>query len=436
MHPLIPYHFLRAAFVQSHLRGDALTRYRDRRAGAIARYASRHSPFYRDLYQKRNLDDWQHLPTVDKTAMMACFDTFNTRGVSREEAFAVALAAERNRDFAPVVRGNLTVGLSSGTSGHRGAFLVSPLEMAAWAGTVMQRVLHQLPRSGYRVAFFLRSNSNLYERLNGRIQFRWFDLMMPYADQIAALNLYQPNLLVAPPSLLRALAHASERGLLRIRPQRIVSVAETLEVQDREALEAVFAVPVGQVYQCTEGFLAATCSANRLHVNEDLVALQYEPVDDTGRMTPIVTDLWRTTQPILRYRLGDVLTLDDTPCPCGCAFQVIRSIEGRCDDVCTFPSVETGTPRRLYPDTIRRMVLLADDRITDYAAVQEQSGHLRIHLTTTENAPFDAVRAAVLSCATDILASYHCRADALEIVSGLPTLPPGTKKRRVICLIK
>ncbi|MBC8134832.1 MAG: adenylate cyclase [Fibrella sp.] len=470
INPLVPYHFIRAGWAFRHLRAanpatyrinndemiDPLRRYQDERAGRIVAYAARHSPFYRRHWDGYDLGDWCNLPVVDKATMMANFDTFNTRGVSREEAFAVALRAERERDFAPTVRGNLTVGLSSGTSGHRGAFLVSPTETAAWAGTILQRVLHQLPRSGYRVAFFLRSNSNLYEQVDGRVRFRWFDLMTPTLEAVSTLNVYAPDLLIGPPSLLLALAEMSKRGMLTIRPERLVSVAETLEAQDKSELESTFGVPVGQVYQCTEGFLAATCLYGRLHINEDLVAIQYErlgenitpspnplPIFDrrgggVTRVSPIITDLWRRTQPMIRYRLGDVLTLDDdaTLCPCGSGFRVIRTIEGRCDDVCTFPDASTGEPRRFYPDTIRRMILLADARITDYAAVQDASGNLTIHLDIGEGIDFAEVRDSVLRSAADILTQYGCCARRLEIGEGLPRTHAGAKRRRVISLVK
>ena len=490
VNPLTVYHFFRAGWAMRSLRDDGLRRYRDERARRIVAYAAKHSPFYRQHWDGYDLADWVNLPTVDKAAMMANFDTFNTRGVTKDETFAVALHAERSRDFAPTVRRDVTVGLSSGTSGHRGAFLVSRSETAMWAGTVLQRVLHRIPRPGYRVAFFLRSNSNLYERVGGRVRFRWFDLMTPILEAVAALNAYAPDLLVGPPSLLRALAETTERGLLTIRPERLVSVAETLEPQDKATLETIFGVPVGQVYQCTEGFLAATCSAGRLHMNEDLVAVQYEglvgeefaaprnltpqpplragegesmhrrhfataypvwlPLSGTERglggevpgrgegkrVSPIITDLWRRTQPMIRYRLGDILTLEEdaTPCPCGSGFQVIRAIEGRCDDVCNFPDAATGEPRRFYPDTIRRMILLADDRILDYAAIQDAPGNLFIHLTIADGAGYPEVRDNVRRSATDIFARYGCRASRLEISEGLPQAQPGIKRRRVTAL--
>lgn len=443
--PLIPYHFFRAAWAFQHLRGDRLRRYQDARAGRIIAFARARSPFYRALYEDLNERDWRDFPAVEKKTMMANFDTFNTRGITQGEALAVALRAERERDFAPTVRGNVTVGLSSGTSGHRGAFLVSPPETAVWAGTVLQRVLHTLPRRGYRVAFFLRSNSNLYERVGGRVRFRYFDLMTPIAEQIATLNDFAPDLIVAPPSLLTALADARSRGLLSARPEKIVSVAETLEAHDKTLLEAVFGVAVGQVYQCTEGFLAATCPHGRLHVNEDLVALQYEPPWDGGahgeatpvspaskQVSPVITDLWRRTQPMIRYRLGDLLTLDSAPCPCGSGFQVIESIGGRSDDVCYFFDRATGEPRRFYPDTVRRMVLLADSVITDYAAIQTAPGNLQVHLAVADGTDFAPAESAVRESIAQVLAQYDCRAERIEVAQGLPPTAPGAKRRRVI----
>jgi putative adenylate-forming enzyme len=429
----IGWHFARASWAFTHLRGDRLRAYQDRRARSLAAYAVGYSPFYLRHWTGHDLYEWRSLPTVDKAAMMAHFNTFNTRGISKEEAMRVALAAERSRDFAPTVRG-LTVGLSSGTSGHRGLFLVSRAETAAWAGTVLARTLHRVPPPDYRIAFFLRSNSNLYERVNAsrRLHLRWFDLMTPLPEAVAALNEYRPQMLVGPPSLLRLLAGERAADRLTIAPERLVSVAEVLESQDKERLEAVFGVPVHQVYQCTEGLLAATCPAGRLHVQEDLIALQYEPVAprDTCRVTPIVTDLWRRVQPILRYRLGDILHLDPEPCPCGSEFQVIAQVEGRCDDLCFFV-MEDGRPRVFFPDTIRRMVLLAHPGIVDYAAEQERPGHLRVFVDRAEGFATDEVIAAIRRSVAETASNYDCRPATVEVEIGVPVPPPGAKKRRV-----
>ena len=64
-------------------------------------------------------------------------------------------------------------------------------------------------------------------------------------------------------------------GELAIHPQKIVSVAEILEDSDRERIAEAFSLSIiDQVYQATEGFLACTCSAGNLHLNEDIIFVE------------------------------------------------------------------------------------------------------------------------------------------------------------------
>ena len=425
-------HFIGARWRWQHLRGAALRDYQERRARLMVAYAAQHAPFYRAHWKGHDLRDWRTLPTVDKQTMMSHFDTFNTRGITRAAAMEVALLAEQNRDFSPALQG-VTVGLSSGTSGHRGLFLVSPWEQAAWAGAILARALHHLPRRRLRVAFFLRSNSNLYEEVGGTlIQFRYFDLMLPLAEAVAALNDLQPHIIVGPPSLLHFLALERQQERLNSHPQRLISVAEVLEPQDQQRISALFHAPVHQIYQCTEGLLAVSCAHGSLHIQEDGVALQFEPLEagNDTRVMPIVTDLWRKTQPIIRYRLNDVLQLETRPCACGSAFRVIHSIEGRCDDICFF-SAQDGTLRPFYPDTIRRMILLASADIADYQVIQESPGHLGIRLETVPNASFAPVARAVRASVDATIAQYACQPADVRVEQGLEPLQPGVKRRRV-----
>jgi phenylacetate-CoA ligase len=400
----------------------------------------RRSPFYQAHFAGCDPRDWRTLPMVDKAMMMANFETFNTRGIHLTDAMTVALAAESRRDFSPTIDG-LTVGLSSGTSGHRGVFLVSKHEQRTWAGTIVARGLGGPLWRRRRIALFLRSNSNLYESLGGRwIDFRYFDLMTPLGDAVRALNQYQPDMLVGPPSLLTLLADAHSCGDLRIRPERVVSVAEVLEPQDEARLATVFNVQVEQVYQCTEGLLALSCAHGSLHMQEDIVALQLEPAAQPAlglppakaeqRWFPIVTDLWRRTQPIIRYRLNDVLTLAPAPCPCGSAFRVIARIEGRCDDICYLIAL-SGQPRPFFPDELRRMVLLAHRGIEDYQVFQDRPGQLRVHLQVAAATDYGAVTDAMGRTVEESVTRHGCRMPELQLERGLARRLPGDKLRRV-----
>ena len=88
------------------------------------------------------------------------FQKINIRGIDPKIAFQVGIDAEKGlRDNSMI--GDITVGLSSGTSGNRGIFLVSEDERAEWVASVLVRVIG-LSLKQRKVAFFLRANSELY----------------------------------------------------------------------------------------------------------------------------------------------------------------------------------------------------------------------------------------------------------------------------------
>ncbi len=327
------------------------------------------APFYAGLSDR----SFGELPIVDKAHVMGDFAAFNTRGIERERALELALAAERSRDFRPAL-GDVTVGLSSGTSGNRGLFLVSDSERRNWAGIVLARVLTDALlarvlapwRAPLRVAFFFRSDSNLYRTIaSARIDFAYYDLERPFAELVAALGAAPPDVLVAPASALRLLARARASGALGVAPEKIVAVAEVLDDDDAAAIEAAFGTPVDQMYQCTEGFLAYTCALHRLHLNERYVRIETEWLDaERTRFVPIVTDFTRTTQIFARYRLDDVLRVAPA-CACGCPERAIGAIEGRADDILWLAG-ERSAAVPVFPDFVRRAMALAGECVRDY----------------------------------------------------------------------
>lgn len=389
------------------LRTRWLLRFRDRaafdawQARQVRRFLGTHlprSPFYRP-YAGRPL---AALPIVDKAAMLAHFDGMNTAGIGLEEATRVGLAAETSRDFAPELHG-MTVGLSSGTQGARGVFLVAPQERARWAGIMMARVLPDgLMRrllAGVRpvkVAFFLRANSNLYGTLKSRrVDFRFHDLLHGVDCHLPALVDQQPDLLVAPARILGRLAEHALAGRLPIRPQRAIAVAEVLEADDRRRIEQAFGGPVHQLYQCTEGFLGYTCREGVLHLNEEFVHVEPEWLDeDKTRFVPIVTDFSRTTQLVVRYRLGDVLRVRPEPCTCGAPGRAIAAIEGRCDDVLWLPKEGDTGPAALYPDMVRQAVMAMPAALPDYR-IEQHGMTWRIAVAGDAAASCDALAAAL-----------------------------------------
>ena len=340
------------------------------------------SPYFRDLLATRSFSD---LPLMDKSVMMSRFDQINTVGVGKDEALALAIANERSRDFDADLGSN-SVGLSSGTSGHRGLFVVSSAERDAWVGTVLARTLPRGMLFGHRIALFLRADNTLYESVGSRtVSFRYFDVYADMDDNIARLREYRPTILVAPPSVLRLIASAADAGGFDVVPQRVYSVAEVLEISDEQRITASLGQSVlHQLYQCTEGFLAHTCEHGVIHLNEDNILVERDALD-AERFTPIVTDLRRRAQPIVRYRLGDVLRERTSPCPCGSALTAIERIEGREGDTLLFRSLG-GRDLPVFADVITRALLFADG-FDEYRITQIGESRLQIALDTLDDRP-------------------------------------------------
>ena len=349
---------------------QALEKWQKKKLRKHLRYVAEHSELYRG---KREPEDY---PVIDKAFMMEHFDTLNTVGIRREEAETFALRAERERDFTPKLRG-VTVGLSSGTSGRRGIFLVSDGEKNRWAGYILARFLPGSILDSLDIAFFMRADSNLYQAVSSRnIRFHFFDIYQDMEEHKERLERTKPAILAGQPSVLLMLANEMERGALHISPRTVISIAEVLEREDEAYLKKVFRLEViHQVYQCTEGCLASTCAHGTLHLNEDIVRIDREYLDG-NRFVPIVTDFERKAQPIIRYRLNDILVEKKSPCGCGSPFLTLEKIEGREDDVFVFMD-EKGQKKMVFPDFIHRCVLFVEEKRGEDSARNMGEGSTR-----------------------------------------------------------
>lgn len=341
-------------------------------------FLKENSPYFAKLPSIANMEEFIQLPIMDKSVMMENFNAMNTLGLDKDKALKIAIKSEKSRNFTPTYD-SISVGLSSGTSGHRGLFLVSNKERGAWAGAVLGKYLPPGKPFGHRIAFFLRANNNLYESVNSRfITFRYFDIYKDMAKNLTELAHYKPSIIVAPPSVLGVIADQLESGELSIRPNKIISVAEVLNPIDEIRFKKVFnQVIIFQAYQCTEGFLAYTCQQGSLHLNEDIVYVEKEFLD-AKRFVPIITDFRRGSQPIIRYRLNDILVLSKKHCSCGSAMTVIERIEGREDDIFLFKD-QAGEIVQVFSDMIGRCMLYVKN-INDYRVVQTDYTKLVIHL--------------------------------------------------------
>ena len=364
--------FIQTRWLHNFKSRIALEKYQEKQLSIYKDFLKQKSPYFKNGVP----NDFEYM---DKAFMMGHFNELNTQGIDRDEALALAIESEKTRDFTKS-KGEVAVGLSSGTSGHRGLFITTEEERSMWAAAILAKMLPKGKLFGQRIAFFLRADNKLYQTVNTRlIRLEYFDIFKDTEVHIKRLNDYKPTILVAPASMLLELSKHLKKGELKIQPQKIVSVAEILEDNDRKKIAEAFSLPIiHQVYQATEGFLACTCSEGNLHLNEDIIFVEKDYLDDC-RFYPVITDFKRSSQPIYRYRLNDILIENHAPCPCGSYYTRIDKIEGRSDDIFYFEGLD-GKEVIIYPDFIRRCILFVEN-VGDYQVKQHSKNKIEVCLS-------------------------------------------------------
>jgi len=324
--------FVKVRYFSKWTSRDKLLKYQDKQVEKHFKFLKENSPYFKT---HQITDDF----TMNKAFMMENFDELNTLGVKKDEAMEIALNSEKTRNFSQKYK-NISVGLSSGTSGHRGMFITTPEEQGTWAGTILAKMLPKNDIFRHKIAFFLRADNDLYKAINSfLISLEYFDTFKDIDEHIERLNKYLPTMIVAPPSLLLVLAKKIEEGKLKVSPRRLISVAEILEKADEEYIKKQFNLKIiHQIYQATEGFLAC------------------------------ITDFRRTSQPFVKYYLNDILVENTEPCECGSVLQRIEKIEGRSDDIFKFTN-KFGKEIVVFPDFIRRTILFVEN-IREYQVFQ------------------------------------------------------------------
>lgn len=437
----------------------AQQRLRDLVAFALAR-----SPFYRDAWRdlRGRSPRLADLPPVRRQDLMARFDDWVTdRAVTRAGVDAFIARPECiGRRFL----GRYLVWKSSGTTGMPGIYVHDAEALATYdaligaqfgAAALASRLASGVAMGGARAALVTAVGDHFagiasWRRLTGVLpwQARSWSVLAPLPELVAALNDYQPAFLASYPTMLALLADEQAAGRLRIAPVLLWSGGECLPAARRVAIETRFHCAMANEYGASECMsIAFGCREGALHVNADWVLL--EPVDRDGRATPpgershsvLLTNLANRIQPVIRYDLGDSITVRPDRCRCGNAMPAIE-VEGRRDDIPLLQRRD-GTTVRLVPLALATIVEQAVN-LHRFQLVQDAPDRLRLRLDPGELADERARRAAGRAARRalhaylaqlglpDLRVSSDPRPPKLDAVSGkrrqVIVVPPGDRR--------
>jgi phenylacetate-CoA ligase len=134
-----------------------------------------------------------------------------------------------------------------------------------------------------------------------------------------------------------------QKGLSGIYPKGIISTCMVLHDFERKTIERVFGCRVTNRYGCEEvSLIACECPEGNMHLNCDTLIVEFlrdgKPVPPGEPGAIVVTDLTNFGMPMIRYKVGDVgVPSLKTSCPCGCAYPIMESLEGRVADYVVTP---------------------------------------------------------------------------------------------------
>jgi phenylacetate-CoA ligase len=335
---------------------ERLSEHRTTELRRLVRVARDLSPWHRKRLADVNPEEVDvttlaELPVMTKDDLMAYFDEIVTDDRLRLDVVEAHLETLITGDAYLFDRYHACA--SGGSSGQRGIFVYDWDAWAAcycsWARPIVRafRLDPELVGAPMRMAVVAAAHpthmtSSLPQLSTpGGVWYR-FPVTLALDEIVAGLNEAQPTVLFGYPSALHPLTHEVHEGRLRIQPRWVVSHSEVLLPETRAALEAAFAVAVGNLWGTSEAcVVGVSCrSGPGLHLSDDLAIV--EPVDVAGHPVPpgvrsdkiYLTNLFNHALPLIRFEVTDQLTLmADGPCRCGSAFGRIEDPYGRLDDV-------------------------------------------------------------------------------------------------------
>ncbi|NEB11265.1 phenylacetate--CoA ligase family protein [Streptomyces coelicoflavus] len=248
--------------------------------------------------------------------------------------------------------------------------------------------------------------------------------LMPYSRALRLLRDYRATVAYCMPVELmlfarRALAAGLDPAKDFPDLRAAVVNGEVLSPAKKRFLEELWSVTLFPDYGSTETTtLGGACAAGSLHLWSD--RFLFEVLDPaTGQCSPrgtgelVVTSYLRRAMPIVRYRMGDIVTVTDPACACGSDRPQVW-VHGREADRFTVDG------RELYPIDVEDVVygaLLGCEPV--FWSGEVDDGHLTLVLEATDSG-LTEVRRRTAELASAL-------ASRLGMRSTIDVVPPGTQ---------
>lgn len=303
---------------------------------ALVRHAFDASPFWRERLSAAGVEpaalrsraDWERIPPLEKREVQEHGEAMHAR--------------------------NGPKGLAASTSGSSGTPVTVDRAHLSWAhahANVIRGWHWHRVEVGERYAYFWgvpldpkdQARAEQKDRFFNRDRCSAFDLdesvVTPYFEKLSAHKTYwafgYPSALARFAALVSDLRlDGSEMGW-----KVVITTAEVLHPHQRESIAATFGCPVVDSYGCAEAGVAGfECEQGGMHVPVESVVVDLLPAEN-GLAEILLTDLHNLRQPLIRYRVGDLVepVAPGTRCGCGRGLPLLGRLTGRGGETLELP---------------------------------------------------------------------------------------------------
>jgi phenylacetate-CoA ligase len=334
---------------------DQLVAYQRERLGELLAHAVSVSPYYREALGGDPAGmALERLPTLSKPVLMEQWDRIVCEPRLRRAGVEAHAASPQAGE--PYL-GEYQVFSTSGASGLRGLFVYGGRDWAALLAHTVRALARNGARPGERSIGIgappgVHMSPRLFAALQSGGAVPRLSALTPLDEMVAALNAFQPDVLMGYPTVATLLATEQLAGRLEIAPRMMAFGSEPMTAEMRDRIQEAWGMDPCEWYATTEAATIASSTLEHpraLEIFEDQYVI--EIVDDRNRPVPpgtagakvLVTNLENRTLPLIRYELADRVTESPEPNPAGRPFRHLAGIDGRTADTLIFPGRGGGT---------------------------------------------------------------------------------------------
>lgn len=200
-------------------------------------------------------------------------------------------------------------------------------------------------------------------------------------DYALIMKRYKVKAIVGYPSAVYFLARTCLDSGIEVKLKSALTSSEILTESMSQTIGKAFGCKVFDFYGGAERVCYIhTCEHSCYHVIPEYGLTELMPIDNSSsdKCKIISTGFWNMAMPLIRYDTGDIVVRSNNDCPCGRAFQVIKSVIGREGDIVRTPS------GREFGSAILTHLLYGTDHIAESQVIQDKLNHMTVEYVPGE----------------------------------------------------